>query len=272
MAKAVCCLGESKTFDYIPIEEQIGGYLCSKPTISIKIWRLRLIIGCICWISTLYSIIFVTMGWNATHGKNFLLWFCFYTHWTMLFQCIYWVIVLYLHHQILFDTKNDINSRAFYTMKVANIIGMCSGIGLMGTFWPFVWAGPHTYPGREVPYIFDNIFKHGLNAILIFFDFLMNLSIYRYKDIWILMSYGIIYQLFNAIYCLSGGSDDSGNKWLYEIYDWNNNPWIQVSIYFANHVIYYVVPAFIKKTILSRYLPPKTDRDVGEPIELANLI
>ena len=278
MATALCCLGEIKKRASIPRVQQIAGYLCISTTISMKIWWLRYIFALICWISTIYSITFATIVWNSSHAHNLLLWFFYYTHWTMLCQCFYWSIVLYLHRKIYSShdqpdqQETPINSWLFYVMKITNIFGVSAGLGLTIVFWTAIWDGPSIYPGADVPYVIDNVFKHGINAILILVDFYLSQSIYRYKDIWILMLYAMSYQLFNLIYVLLGGKDDSGNNYLYSIYDWNNDPTgaaIQVGIFVAAHAIGYLLGAFIKKIILYRYLVHRTDLNVSKAVEIS---
>ena len=88
------------------------------------------------------------------------------------------------------------------------------------------------------------------------------------------MLYAAIYQLWNLIYVLSGGKDDSGNDYLYAIYDWNNNPsgaGIQVAIFFLSHLVGYLLGAFIKKIILYKYLVHKQELNVTTSIHMDNM-
>ena len=265
----LCCLGE-KT-EPISKPTQIAGYQYIFPTISIKIWYLRLFFGIICWASTIYSIIFTTLTYQWPYGLNFLSWFIYYTNWTMIIQRIYWVLVIYLHHKIVHNQQKHIYTnrkfiKLFNHIKVLNIIGVCAGIG--------VAVGPMVLPGHRFAYngtysdlyAIDDVFRHGINAGIIGFDFYCGLMIYRYKDVWILMIFALIYQIFNFIYIISGGTDSDGNDYIYTIYDFNNDPltatW-QVGIFLISHFGgYLVVAAFVKKVILYRYLSKQINLDV----------
>ena len=271
----LCCLGERG--DPIIRKNQIAGYLCVSPPISMTIFWLRLSFAIICFSSKIFAIIFGITAPSKSYGNNFLIYFAYYTHWTFICQCIYWISVLYLHRQIYLNQEKQekcvINPRLYWLMKVTNIFGVCAGIGLCVVYWAFIYNGP-PFPGLEVLFFINNVFKHGLNAILMAIDFFLSLSIYRYKDVWMLMLYAITFQLFNFIYGLAGGVDVKGNV-LYPIYDWNNNPSgaaVQVTIFIVAHFAGYLLAAFIKKIILNSYLSKQPDLDVMEStIDLSRL-
>ena len=142
----------------------------------------------------------------------------------MISQSIYWVLVLYLHWKIYHDKQNneetitefEPSKLLFYVMKISNINGVCAGVGLSVVYWTIMNDGSSDYNGdAKTMFLISNIFAHGLNAVLIMIDFFLSLSIYRYRDVWVLMLYAGTYQLFNLIFIISGGKDDEGNNYLY---------------------------------------------------------
>eukprot|EP01084_Bolivina_argentea_P037799 69904_1 len=216
-----CCFGEKSEVISQPI--QSGGYQCCccpiRPVVSLKIWYLRFVFAEICIGTTIWSWI----SWTMVYSK-FGYWFLYYTHWTMLLQCVYWILVLYLHfcaYKNYYIKKQEFNKYEkimFYIMKIANICGVTAGSVLCVTYWVFLYKGD-----TRLLVLSDQIFKHGLNALLIVIDYYYSLLIWRFKDIYIIIIYTVMYQLFNILYVINGGKDETGNDYLYPIWDFNND-------------------------------------------------
>jgi len=90
-----------------------------------------------------------------------------------------------------------------------------SSIALMITifFWIFLFDGENT---------FDNTFLHLLNSVSVLVDLIIIARPTRLAHMIHPILFGLFYLIFSVSYWAAGGTDPSGNDWIYPMVDWDN--------------------------------------------------
>jgi hypothetical protein len=167
---------------------------------------------------------------NNYPNAKFLIWFCYLTHWSLVVNCVHQAKGLIKVHNLRSKQASD-KARliAVFAEKYEPIRSIAFTLSTVVTvlYWSLDGGAP------------INLLSHGLPALLYLLETVGNNLSFRHKK---LRNYvgsaaiGFAYLIFNVIYTCAGGTDETGNHYLYKALRWLDEPGVAVGYSIAGLV------------------------------------
>jgi len=116
------------------------------------------------------------------------------------------------------ETNHLGNQFLWLMTTVSHALAVAITIAYWTCLYPFE---PHS---TSVETNFININQHGVQGLVSVLDTLISGHPKRLAHVWAPALLGLAYLVFNVAYTLTGGTDPSGNHWIYPITDWLGAP------------------------------------------------
>jgi len=166
------------------------------------------------------------------------------THWGLVSELIYFLLILYLHGQTLYNHSFNIDTCYNYIiwkmMKAFYIIGLNITFIVGILYWPLFYNGP-----TEPSYLTLQILQHTITPILIFIEYFINLNQLKYAwSIIVTGITGILYAILLIFHWLFNGQTEKGRAPIYDTIDFDNDP-VTASIIVCSVAIIFPVIAIL---------------------------
>jgi len=148
--------------------------------------------------------------------------FIYLTYWSLSIEVVYLVLSAIISIRIK-TTRLNINTSdkhvkiphlVFTSWILMNLIYVVSLVVFL-LYWGLVFNGTTSATTAQA---------HGVNFLLMLIDVFLSGAPYRILHFYVPVMYSVVYLIFNAVYVMSGGVNETGSHYVYSSIDWMHNP------------------------------------------------
>ena len=194
---------------------------------SNKYFFVRLLMAISCLV-----VLFFSVGWYATPEKvnatvetnccvqYYLL---YLTHWGLISENIYFLIMIYLQGQCLYNKSFNIHGKCnniiFNTMKVFYSIGLTICFVFFIIYWPLF------YPGNTEPdFLTLQILQHSVTPFIFLVEWFINLNQLKFKYAAWVTIYAVCYSIMHVLFYVFDGTAENGDPFIYSVFNFHSDP------------------------------------------------
>mmetsp|Transcript_60105 Transcript_60105/g.95448 ORF Transcript_60105/g.95448 Transcript_60105/m.95448 type:complete len:273 (-) Transcript_60105:244-1062(-) len=189
-------------------------------------FAIRATITFVCIATSIYSFVWYAVPFTSTVydstaccAQYYVLYF---THYALFAETVYFVMMLYLHGQSLYNSSFDVHGKCttiiFHVMKACYCVGLPATFLILIVYWPLFYNG-----NTDVANMALQILQHTVTPLLFFIEFFINLNQLKFKYVaWVLL-FSSLYCGMQVVFWLLGGTDENGSPYIYAALDFSGN-------------------------------------------------